>query len=98
MSALHDDVSAGLGIRIHRLDRSDFERIELRPGSGRLCEHSGHRNAESSHYNLSDHRAYLPTTRIENVSGTICPRAGRPPGGGAGGGVNSAVISISRFV
>src|SRR3984893_13394140 len=42
--------------------------------------------------------AYLPTTRIENVSGTICPLAGRPPGGGEGAGVNSAVISSSRFV
>jgi len=46
--------------------------------------------------NISLLTAYLPTTRIENVSGTICPRAGRPPGGGAGAGVNSAVISSSQ--
>src|SRR5580698_3282964 len=38
---------------------------------------------------------YLPTTRIENVPGTICPRPGRPPGGGAGAAVNSAVIRNS---
>src|SRR6202000_2757590 len=41
---------------------------------------------------------YLPTNRIANESGTLCPRAGRPPGEGAGAGVNSAVISSNRSV
>jgi len=37
---------------------------------------------------------YLPTTRMENEPGTICPRPRRSPAGGdVGGGVNSAPIS-----
>ena len=46
----------------------------------------------------NSHSAYLPTTRIENESGTICPRLRRPGGGGGGGGVNSAAISTTWFV
>ena len=38
--------------------------------------------------------AYLPTSRIENESGSIGPRPGRPPAGGGVEGVpNSAAIS-----
>src|SRR5215469_9434802 len=40
---------------------------------------------------------YFPTARIENESGTICPRP-RPLGASAGGGVDSAAIIRIRFV
>src|SRR4051794_40799853 len=52
-------------------------------------------------FDIDRHRRYLPTTRMENESGSMGPRGGRPPrpcggapdaGGVDGGGPYSAAI------